>query len=594
MKQHLPIIIVLLAFLGLAGLYSAMIPLGEGPDEQGHAAYVFFLAREGRLPVQRAERAESDVPGEGHQPPLAYALAAPLVTWLPLEERKLLDQPGNRRFTWAGGNQVNAVAHGTRERWPWNGTVLAWHLARLASVVCGAATVGFTYLAARALEQRNQTIIPLLAALLIACNPQFLFSSALVSNDALLAALSALLLWLVAGQPSSWRVIVSGGVLGLALITKQSAFALAPIALLGCWWAGGRDEFWQAKLRRSVLMGGAAAVIAGWWYVRNWQLYGDPLAANMFRAEFTTQAFEFNQPSAWLNGLVQLHESFWARFGWMNVPAPEWAILLITLVEIVALAGLAISLARRSWKIAHAGHYALILLPVLALAWVIAFAMTVGLVAWQGRLLFMAMPAIAILLARGLAHWAGQGMYGRTGVNLLISILAGLAIWLPFGTIQPAYPWHVVTEEQARARIGNQVYGRFAVTTERGAELLGWRLDGQLRPGATIYLTLTWHALGPQDRDWVTFIHLVDSQEQILAEDNRESRNGAFPMTHWVAGDWVESTYPLKLPETLAPGSYDLRVGLYYPRTNRRAGVFSPRGKLRGDFVRLTAIQVQP
>src|SRR5262245_3031782 len=96
--------VLLLAFLSLATVYSLIVPLGEGPDEPGHAAYVFFLAREGRLPVQRAAPDTSDVPGEGHQPPLAYALAAPLMAWLPQAERQF-DLPGNARFTWAGGEE---------------------------------------------------------------------------------------------------------------------------------------------------------------------------------------------------------------------------------------------------------------------------------------------------------------------------------------------------------------------------------------------------------------------------------------------------------------------------------------------------------
>src|SRR5437773_1606075 len=133
LRQHVSINILIVLFVGLAAVYSVVVPLGEGPDEPGHAAYVFFLAREGRLPVQRVEPQQSDVPGEGHQPPLAYALAAPMVAWLPPEERQF-DLPGNPRFTWAGGDELNAVAHGSREYPPWRGAVLAWHLARLVSV----------------------------------------------------------------------------------------------------------------------------------------------------------------------------------------------------------------------------------------------------------------------------------------------------------------------------------------------------------------------------------------------------------------------------------------------------------------------------
>jgi len=105
-------------FLALCMLYNAVTPLGEGPDEPGHAAYVFFLAREGRLPVQCSPPCASDVPGSGHHPPLAYLLAMPAALWLPPTLRTF-DLPGNPRFTWAGGDQVNAVAHGSREQWPW-------------------------------------------------------------------------------------------------------------------------------------------------------------------------------------------------------------------------------------------------------------------------------------------------------------------------------------------------------------------------------------------------------------------------------------------------------------------------------------------
>ena len=125
--------ILVVAFIALATFYSVVTPLGEGPDEPGHARYMFFLAREGRLPVQQTDAATSDVPGEGHQPPLAYALMAPLAVWLPREERQF-DMPGNPRFTWASpsaGVELNAVAHGSREYMPWRGFVLAWHLARI-------------------------------------------------------------------------------------------------------------------------------------------------------------------------------------------------------------------------------------------------------------------------------------------------------------------------------------------------------------------------------------------------------------------------------------------------------------------------------
>ncbi len=650
MKQHLPISILVLAFVALAALYSAVVPLGEGPDEPGHAAYVFFVAREGRLPVQRGAPEQRDVPGEGHQPPLAYALAAPLVAWLPLDQRRI-DLPGNPRFTWAGGAQLNAVAHGSRELWPWSGAALAWHLARLVSVACGAATVVLTYLTARELaDQRPKTkdqtssplvlgpssLAPLLAAALVAFNPQFLFVSALVTNDALLVALSAALLWLAVrrpaigsiglgtrgvgfGEPSSaqapspqppaplWKVkgqplihaIAIGSVLGLALITKQSAIILAPVAALSVLERSIATERsrsggarWLALSPRHLVTlsvcAGVALLVCGWWYARNLRLYGDLFGLAAFQAEFATQPFDAASPAAWASALGQLHDSFWARFGWMNVRPPAWTIWCFGGVEAAAIAGWLWRLTDDQTTIGAEGAggaqkrsfglssfvlglglwWPLLALPLLALGWIVSFALTAGLVAWQGRLLFPALPAIAILLAWGLtalgsrrlAVGSPQHRLLATGYWLLATGYCLVALWLPFGVIRPAYPFHTLAEQDALARLGTQVYGGFGMAGDPRVELRGWRMEQAPRAGATLDLALTWRAIARLDRDWVVFVHLVDAGGTIVAEDNRQPQAGVFPTAQWAAGDWVESHHLIALPATLAPGAYTLQV----------------------------------
>jgi 4-amino-4-deoxy-L-arabinose transferase-like glycosyltransferase len=663
LKQYLPISLIVLSFLALATLYSVVTPLGEGPDEPGHARYMFFLAREGRLPVQQAAAATSDVPGEGHQPPLAYALVAPLAAWLPREERQF-DMPGNPRFTWASPSaaaaaELNAVAHGSREYMPWRGFVLAWHMARLVSVALGAATVVFTYAIARSLEKRLeigdwrlsvrqspisnlQSPVPLLAAELVAFNPQFLFISALVTNDALLVTLGAALLWLVLRRPTTDDrrpttrasvpyAIAMGLVLGLALITKQSAIILAPVAFLAvveqsrsaaisAQGQGGVTQSPRHLVTLSALLafGTTTALVSGWWYARNWRLYGDLFGLAAFQAEFITQAFDATSAAAWVAALAQLHGSFWARFGWMNVLPPGWVIGYFALVELLALMGWLryldgrrttnderrttndegrlfrpLSFVLRLWR-----WWPILLLPLLAFGWVISFALTAGLVAWQGRLLFPALPAIAIGLAAGIENveLRMQNRHARIAhfaFYIFNFALLALALWLPFGVIRPAYPPHTLPKAVALERLGTPVYGRFGLASDPGAELLGWQLSGPTRPGDTPELTLIWHALGRQNRNWTVFVHLVDAQEQIVAEDNRPPQDDAFPMLQWVAGDWVEDRHPLALPANLPPGEYHIRVGLFFPRTERRAGVYSKRGTLRGDYLDIGTLTVR-
>jgi hypothetical protein len=343
-------------------------------------------------------------------------------------------------------------------------------------------------------------------------------------------------------------------------------------------------------------------LVSGWWYMRNWRLYGDLFGLAAFQAEFITQPFDATSAAAWVAALAQLHDSFWARFGWMNVSPPGWVIGFFALVELLALVGLVYS-AISSRQSAVGGmqltaycrlltaYWPLVALPLLAFGWVVSFALTAGLVAWQGRLLFPALPALAIVLAVGIAgltegrRRSAVSRIARPAFWLLASAYCLLAAWLPLGVIRPAYPLHTLPEAAALERLGTQVYGRFGLAGEPGAELRGWMLSGPTRPGATPELTLLWHALGRQNRNWRVFIHLVDAQEQIVAEDNRPPQDDAFPMLQWVAGDWVEDRHPLALPTNLAPGEYRIRVGLFFPRTDRRAGVYSKRGTLRGDYL---------
>jgi len=669
LTHNFALLTLIVAFVMLATVYSFVVPLGEGPDEPGHASYVFFLARALRLPDQRG----NEVPGEGHQPPLAYALAAPLAAWLPVEQRQF-DLPGNPRFTWSGGNELNAVAHGSREYWRWQGFVLAWHLARLVSVALGVGTVVFTYLTAKAIDCRlqiadcrlmpeqpqstiynPQSAMPLLAAGLVAFNPQFLFVSALITNDALLTTLGAAMLWLVVlnaegrnggiaegGDVRAWPrtygyTVLIGVLLGLALITKQSALLLAPIAgvaVLEHSWRVWRNEQNQrlvssrhpsaeftpstalrAGLERNEGLRASLVILShialftvvtllacGWWYVRNRQLYGDLFGLTVFQREFATGAFDARSPAAWWVALAQLHASFWARFGWMNLPAPRWVIWFFTCSELLALAGLSrlaatnVQSFKRS-KVRTFPWWPIATLPLLAFAWVVSFALAAGLVAWQGRLLFPALPAIAIVLAYGIAKVKGKRQKARaldlTTYYLLPFTLAALAAWLPFGVIRPAYPFHTLPERVALERIGAPTYGRLGLVGDPGAELRGWLLTGEARPSNTLDLRLTWHALGRQNRNWTVFIHLVDVNERIVAQNDAQPQAGVFPMKQWVAGDWIEDRHALVLPAGIAPGSYALRVGLFDPRTGRRAAVFDQKGKLAGDYVAVGQVRIE-
>lgn len=610
--------LLLLLFVGLAMLYNAAVPLGEGPDESGHMNYVLFLAREARLPVQRSEGQASDVPGEGHQPPLAYLLALPAVLWLPPEARQF-EQSANPQFLWNDGSESAAFIRASQEYWPWQGVVLAWHLARTVSTLLGAITIVGIWAAAQPLCARWQRPhLALFAAALAALNPQFLFSAALVSNDMLLAALSAGLFWLCVAAPAAsaprfyWQAAAGGVLLGLALLTKQNALLLLPLLL---WWSWRSAAGWRQRAAHSAAWLGTALLLAGWWYLRNWQLYSDPLGLSAFRATYATQDFVWHSLPAWGSALLQLHASFWARFGWLSLHPPAWILWLYALLGLAALVGLLRHVVRAGllppggWRAALRNPWAgVLLLPLLALAWVVSFALTAGLVAWQGRMLFPALPALALLLALGLDSLPRSPQAWRVLWGLLLPVLLLLAWTLPLLVIAPAYPWHTLPPAAALERIERPVYARYAQEWERGIELRGWyisspgaagKADSQaVRAGQAISVTLIWHALERVPEDWTVFLHLVDDAGGIVAESNSKPQNGQMPLPLWTPGDWLRDTHTLALPADLPPGSYRLRVGLYLPwqrdpRQGRRQPVWAADGSPMGDMAEIGAIQVR-
>lgn len=599
-SHKLALAALLLIFLGLHALYNWAIPLGEGPDEHGHLAYVLFLAAEGRLPVQRAD-APSDVPGEGHQPPLAYALAVPAVAWLPEGERQIL-LTANPRFVWAGGDEPGAFMRGSRELAPWPPLTVAWHLARAVSGLCGAAAVAFTFLAARRLRPADRGL-PALAAALVALNPQLLFTTALVSNDALLAALGAAILWWcvrggvgASGGALRWAA-VAGVLFGLALLTKQSALLLGPVILLAGWRAA--EGRWRPGIAVTLTWGLTSLLVAGWWFLRNLGLYGDLFGLAVFKTEFATQPFAWGDPAAWLGAARQLFGSFWGRFGWMSLPAPAWALWIYAALCLVAAAGLA---RLRPWR-ALGGPWALTAVAAaMALAWTLAFAYTAGLVAWQGRMLFPAIAGIALILAAGLRaalralpRPPASGRLSGAPTVLLAALLLALAAFMPLGAIRPAYTWVALPPDEARATLGTPVFARYSDYYEGGVILRGWRLDDQPAPGAELPVTLTWNSEGAVPRLWTVFVHLVDASDRIVAQSNSQPRGGTLPFPIWTPGDWVADTHRLALPAGLAPGEYELRVGLYRAETDgRRQRVWAEDGSRIGDLAVLGVVTVGP
>jgi len=148
--------------------------------------------------------------------------------------------------------------------------------------------------------------------------PMFLFISGSVNNDNLTILLCSLALLILVRLMRGFRPLsqmprsqipnpnrsslhsqffilnspfsVLGLVIGLGALSKASALGLIPLTALGLALSAWQRRAESVLRRLAWFFGSFATVlavsfaIAGWWYLRNWLLYRDPLGLNTFVA----------------------------------------------------------------------------------------------------------------------------------------------------------------------------------------------------------------------------------------------------------------------------------------------------------------------
>jgi hypothetical protein len=542
-------------FMVLGGVYSITVPLWETPDEVHHFFFVKHLTDGKGLPVQRAET-RGLWEQEGSQPPLYYALGAALTFWVDTSDAESLvwtNPLANSGTPESPGNK-NLFIHTEREAWPWHGTALAMHLLRGLSLLMGAGTVITVYALARQVFP-DERWLAVAAAATCAFTPQFLFISASVNNDNTAILLGTLGLWQLvrlirkSGNPGAQRQTAAptyfqlaflGITLGLTALSKLSGLALLVLAGIVLVWIAWRRRSLTWFTWAGAIVFGLATAIAGWWYLRNWLLYGDFTGLRaMFEVVGRRHGLLLNFQGLW-GEFRGLRWSFWALFGWFSILLPKPVYYALDAVTLLSVIGLVVWLARGGRK-----GRALVPLAVLALWLTMTF---VSLVRWtsltqgtQGRLLFPAIGAVAILLVRGLAS-----LHRRQAiVAVWCAALLALAAWCPLGIIRPAYARPAtITKADVPAhlpRLDRDYWGG-------RIRLLACEFDRQIvHPGETINITLYWQALKPMDDDVLVYIHLLGRGWELVGSLDSYPGWGTYPTSLWRPGEILRDRYQVTI-----------------------------------------------
>lgn len=561
-----PLTLIIGAYLVLGLVYSTTIPLFEAPDEQWHFAFVQNLATGRGLPVQSLDQSTSLARQEGSQPPLYYLIAAGATFWIDTN-----DYPG---IVWTNphygfdvpgivNDNKNLFIHTSRENFPYQNAVLAIHLARLVSLILGSVAILFTFLLAREIFP-GKRLLAVTAAALVAFVPQFLLVSSAVSNDSTIVAMSALSLWLMVRMarvpPNPRNSAALGVAVGLAALAKVSGLALVALALavllLVLWKRWGQLARWSAALL------GAFLVMAGWWYIRNVQLYGELTGTEMMLHIFGARQTPLTA-GQFLAQLGEVWETFWIGFGWGNIRAQPIIYTLLEIVIVLAALGLLYGLYRR--------RHALQAEPPRALAFAILL-VWVGLVmieflrwmlvtqAPHGRLLFPALPALTLLLVAGLSEVVPASLRLFPAPSFALALF-GLAAVSPALLIAPAYAFpHNLNADEIQA-----IPRKVDITFEDKAKLLGIDVSpSQTAPGGSIQLSLFWKSLAPMDRDYSIGIHLLDPSMKVIGARDSYPGHGMYPTSLWKVGEVFRDEYWVPVAgDAAAPSVAQIQVALY-------------------------------
>lgn len=563
-RRLLLVALLLVSCLGL--IFNYVNPLFEPPDEYQHYQYIRHLITDQELPIQAPDGEIS----QSHQPPLYYWVSVWLVSGVNdpgLEPTRnpfwAYDEPGVVSQT----NKLQFLNEATNQ-FPYTGGALVIHLARLGSLIF----ILIGVIAVWAIGQNLWPTQPYKIALLLALsglNPMLLYLAGAINNDSLLFMWGTvmLLLCLHALEKSfPWHLtVLIGLVSGLALITKLNGLMLLVPWSVALLWQSWQKHSWGLLLSRGFIILSLSALVAGWWFIRNDKIYGDPLALEIVLTVWGERTAENQTFSLLWADAKYSWTNLWGRFGYGQVPLPEPLYGVFGIICLISLAAGLIYLGRNIRRIIKVEANAAVWIVFLSTFSVYVAALSYYI--WRnptganGRYTFPALAALAALLTAGLFKVAP--LQKRPSLSIPITAtLVGIAVYSAAVYLPWVYaPPPLLTVEQASQQIDQPA----DIVWNNEIRLLGTAVSPtEVTANQPIHITACWEALAPIDTNYTLFVTVLDYQSRPLGQEDTYPGLGTRPTSAWQPGTRFCDRYTLQVDDNIAlPTVATVDIGFY-------------------------------
>lgn len=423
------VIPVIVVFLILGLYYSYITPLWNPPDEERHFAYCEYIAQHHSLPYLDPHDEGLHITEATH-PPLFYMLGSLFC--------KNDGQTIHELITFNDGPGYIELLHPQEEvKFPYAGKARSAYLIRLLSIFFSAVTIYFIYKLTLAIFSGEKTLAAA-AALFAAINPQFIHIAASVSNEPLSTTFVTILLFALVqyllGQNTRKHQVIIGILLGCALLTKLSALVYIPAIFLVF-----MKGFYQRRKETIVALSVVlllAFFISGWWYLRNWLLFGDPVFS---KALITLLPFTPRYSIVMANSVRELKimfTSFFGFFGALQIPISAFHIGVYAVFVVLGTVGLCRIFIKRALSSCQKEVMYIICLTILS---GLGFILMLNLKAYvySGKYFFIIIAPISICVCLGFQSLFQQHKNKALFISMLILLIVNLDILIRI--LIPAY-----------------------------------------------------------------------------------------------------------------------------------------------------------